>query len=93
MNGDASTIRTGNTTAAASSHTAAWRGTATSGDDSSTTGSSVIADIAHSDTIPTLNSNAANAGSTSGAANAISARRRSGVRGHRESAIPPDLAA
>src|SRR5436305_1652868 len=47
MNGEASTMTTGNTIAAASSHTAAQRGTVTSSDDSSTTGSKVIAHIAH----------------------------------------------
>src|SRR5215213_731732 len=84
MNGDTSTIRIGNATAAASSHTAARRDTVSSGDDSSTTGSSVIADIAQSETISTFSSAAAIAGSTSGATKATSARRRSGVPGQME---------
>jgi len=46
MNGAASTIRTGNTIAAASSPVAAWRVTATSGDESSTTGSSITGNTA-----------------------------------------------
>src|SRR6185503_17548694 len=91
MNGAASTIRTGNTIAAASRHTAARRGTVTSGDDNSITGSSVIADIAQSDTMSTLNAMAASAGSTSDATNAIHTKRRSGVRGHRVSAIAAKL--
>src|SRR5688572_16704738 len=91
MNGAASTIRTGNTIAAASSHTAARRGTVTSGDDNSITGSSVIADIAQSDTMSTLKARAASAGSTSGATNAIQAKRRPGVRGHTVSAIAAKL--
>src|SRR5947209_2848698 len=91
MSGDASTIRSGNTMAAASSHTAARRGTTISGDDNSTTGSSVIADIAQSETISTLAGSATKAGSTSGAMNAISARCRSGVRGHTVSASAATL--
>src|SRR2546423_6243142 len=87
MNGDASTIRIGNTLAAASSHTAGRRGTVISDEDKSTTGSSVIADIVQSETIATCTSIAAKTGKTSGATNAISARRRSGVRGHIVSAM------
>src|SRR5205085_8274714 len=87
MKGAASTITTGNTIAAASSHTKARRGTVTSGEDNSTTGNSVTADIAHSETISTLSSAAASAGNTSGATNAISTRRRSGLCGHAVSPI------
>src|SRR5436190_14780239 len=86
MNGDARTIRIGNTIAATSSHTAARRGTVSSGDDNSTTGSKVIADIAQSETISTFASIAAKAGKIRGATNAMSAKRRSGVRGHTVSA-------
>src|SRR5256885_6020916 len=87
MNGEASTMTTGNTIAAASSHTAARRGTVTSSDDSSTTGSKVIAHIAHNETISILKSSAAKAGSASDAKNAISAKRRSAVCGQAVSAI------
>src|SRR3954470_5774957 len=87
MNGAAATITTGNTIAAASSPVAALRVTVTSGEDSSTTGSKVIAHIAHSDTISTLNSIAASAGRMRGAMNAISARRRAGSGGQTVSVI------
>src|ERR1041384_4675776 len=87
MNGAASTMRTGNRIAAASSHVAACRVIATSGDESSTTGSSVIAHIAQSETISTLKIMAASAGRTSGATNAISAKRRAGSCGQTVSAI------
>ncbi len=82
MNGAASTITTGNAVAAASSQVAARRATVTRGEDNSTTGSSVMAHIAHSDTMSTLSSIAANAGSSKGARKAISAKRRAGSRGH-----------
>src|SRR5436853_5342329 len=91
MNGAASTIRTGNTIAPASSPVAAWRATVTSGDESSTTGSKVMAHIAHSDTISTLNSMPASAGRTSGATNAISANRRAVSGGQMVSATAAKL--
>src|SRR4051794_41753894 len=87
MNGATATITTGNTMAAASSPVAVWRVTATSGDESSTTGSKVIAHIAHSDTISTLNSMPTSAGRTSGATKAISAKRRAGSGGQIVSAM------
>src|SRR4029077_15912101 len=67
------------------------RGLVTSADDNSTIGSKVTADIAHSETISTLSSAAASAGSTSGATNESSTRRRSGVRGHTVSPIAATL--
>src|SRR6188768_4274984 len=91
MNGAASTIRTGNTIAAASSPVAAWRVTATSGDESSTTGSSVMAHIAQSETISTLNRMAASAGSMSGATKAIHAKRRDVSCGQTPSAMAATL--
>src|SRR5262245_43430164 len=91
MKGAASTISTGNTIAAASNQVAACRVTASSGEDSSTTGSSATAHIAQSETISTLNSSAASAGSTSGATNAISAKRRAGSRGQSVSTIAARL--
>src|SRR5690242_12123511 len=87
MNGAAATIATGNTIAAASSPVAAWRVTETSGEESSTTGSKVMAHIAQSETISTLNSTAASAGRTSGATNAIKAKRRAVSWGQRASAM------
>src|SRR4051812_56202 len=87
MKGEASTITTGRAIAAASSQVAARRVTVRSGEDSSTTGSRVIAHIAQSDTISTLNSIAASAGSISGAAKATSAKRRAGSRGQTVSVI------
>src|SRR3954453_8473147 len=91
MNGAAATIRTGNTIAAASSRVAALRVTVTSGDESSTTGSKVMAHIAQSDTISTLNSMPTSAGRTSGATSAISAKRRELSYGQTVSAMAGKL--
>ena len=54
MNGAASTITTGKAIAARAASVAARRATVTRGEDNSTTGSSVMAHIAHSDTMSTL---------------------------------------
>ena len=70
----------------ASSRTAAARGTVTSGEASSTTGSNVIAPICQSETISTCARTAASAGSSSGARNATSTSRRAGSAGQSVSA-------
>src|SRR5262245_50767884 len=85
MTGDASVIRIGNATAAARMRTATCRFTATSGDDSSTTGKSVIAGMFQSETMPTCPATATITGSSTGTAKAISASRRGGCFGDKVS--------
>ena len=53
-----------------------------SGDDSSTTGSSVQADMVHSEVSGKRAASATTIGTRSGAQNATTASRRSGVAGH-----------
>src|SRR4029079_9402289 len=86
MNGAAAIISSGNTTASARIRTAAARDIASNGDDSSTIGTSVIAQIVQSGVMPALAATAAAPGSTIGSANASSAVRRAGSRGQSVSA-------
>src|SRR6516162_7325736 len=81
MAGAAAIMISGNAIASASTRSASRRPSVTSGDDSSTTGSSDQADIDQIDTRCTRASGATTAGTTSTAQKASAASRRSGVAG------------
>src|SRR5580692_2172632 len=81
----------GNATASATRATAGRRGSDTSGDDSSTTGSNVIMEIAHSDSISTVNSSAIRMANANGAAKATTSIRRSGSIGRKVSTMAATL--
>src|ERR1700684_3467133 len=72
----------GKTTASANRRTAAGRDIATSADDSSTTGNSVIAGVTQIDSMATVSSTAISTANKNGAANAMRSVRRSGCDGH-----------
>src|SRR5260370_42710910 len=91
MIGAIATMANGNTTASARMRAASRRAMATSGEDNSTTGSSVQADIDQIDTNRMPANGATNAGPSSTAQNATAASRRSGVAGHAMSAIAARL--
>src|SRR5258708_28742023 len=77
----------GKTTARASRRTAARRDIATNGDDSRTTGSSVIAGVIQIDSMATVSSTAISTANKNGAANAMTSVRRAGSDGHNVSRI------
>ena len=77
----------GMTTAAARMRRVSMSRMVTAGGDSSSTGSSVQADIDHSEVISMPLTSAATAGSSNGAQNAAAASRRSVSAGHSMSAI------
>src|ERR1700685_942777 len=81
----------GETTASASRRTAASRGIATSGDDSSTIGNSVIAGVTQIDSMATVSSTAISTANKNGAANAMTSVRRSGSDGHSVSRMAAQL--
>src|SRR5215831_4021562 len=91
MAGAAAVTSTGTATAMAKTVVAAKREIANNGEDSSTTGNKVIDPIAHSETISSCVASAATAGNSNGRAKALSARRRSGSRGHNVSRIAATL--
>src|SRR5579864_1051222 len=72
----------GKTTASASRRTAASRGSATSGDDNSTIGNSVIAGVTQIDSMATVSSTAISTANKNGVANPMTKVRRSGSDGH-----------
>src|SRR6266545_5422139 len=79
--GAAAVISGGSSTANATMASTAERPITTSGDDSSTTGSSVQADIVHTGLSSRPIASATEAGNRSGTQNAIAASRRSGAVG------------
>src|SRR5205085_4254261 len=79
MAGASANIAKGNAAASVSTRKTSRRLIATSGDESSTTGSSAQADIDHSETRPTPAASASTAGSSKGSQNASTAKRRCGV--------------
>src|SRR5215472_12056520 len=81
ITGESTSATSGTAIASARIRRAMTRVTTTCGDDSRTTGSSVMLPIAHNDTIAAPAAIAAMTGNRSGAANAISARRRSPAGG------------
>src|SRR3984957_14897015 len=85
--GETASMHKGKTTASANRRTAARRDIATSGDDSSTTGNSVIAGVTQIDSMATVSATAISTANKNGAANAIRSVRRSGCDGHTVSRI------
>src|SRR5580700_4482998 len=81
----------GKITARASSRTAAGRGIATNGDDSSTIGNSVIAGVTQIDSMATVSSTAISTANRNGAANAMTSVRRAGSDGQNVSRIAAQL--
>src|SRR5580704_6054339 len=81
----------GKTTARASKRTVARRGTATSGDDNSTIGNSVIAGVTQIDSMATVSTTAISTANKNGAANAMTSVRRSRSAGHSVSRIAAQL--
>src|SRR5580704_3817608 len=81
----------GKTTASASRRTAARRDIATSGDDSRTTGKSVIAGVTQIDSMATVSATAISTANKNGAANAMTSVRRPGSAGHSVSRIAATL--
>src|ERR1700693_6209295 len=85
--GETASMHKGKTTASANRRTAAGRDIATSGDDSSTTGNSVIAGVTQIDSMATVSSTAISTANKNGAANAMTSVRRAGSDGHNVSRI------
>src|SRR5260370_32153264 len=81
----------GKTTASATRRTAARRDIATNGDDSRTTGNSVIAGVTQIDSMATVSSTAISTANKNGVANAMRSVRRSGSAGHSVSRIAAPL--
>src|ERR1700730_8420591 len=81
----------GKMTASASRRTAARWGIATSGDDNSTIGNSVIAGVTQIDSMATVSSTAISTANANGAANAMTSVRRAGSAGHSVSRIAAQL--
>src|ERR1700724_124951 len=86
-NGETASALKGKTTASASRRTAARRDSATSGDDNSTIGNSVIAGVTQIDSMATVSSTAISTANKNGAANAMTSVRRAGSDGHNVSRI------
>src|SRR5215468_8202954 len=91
MTGASAIMTNGKTAASTTMRVASRRPMATSGDDSSITGSRVHADIDQSDTTCTPAKGDSAAGNSNVAQNAVAARRRSGVAGHAMSAMAARL--
>src|SRR5580698_7663582 len=84
-------MSSGKATASASRRTAARRDIATRGDDSRTTGKSVIAGVTQIDSMATVSATAISTANKNGAANAMTSVRRSGSAGHSVSRIAAQL--
>src|SRR5580700_12080660 len=89
--GESASMIKGKTTASASRRTAAGRGNATSGDDNSTIGNSVIAGVTQIDSMATVSTTAISTANKNGAAKAMTSVRRSGSDGHSVSPIAAQL--
>src|SRR5580700_11470240 len=90
-NGETASALKGKTTASASRRTAARRDSATSGDDNSTTGNSVIAGVTQIDSMATVSSTAISTANKNGVANAMTSVRRTASTGHSVSRIAAQL--
>src|SRR5208282_2869658 len=89
--GEIAIMTRGKTIASANRRTAAGREIVTSGDESDTTGSKVIAEIAQRESMPIRSTSAMHAASKNGAANAMTRMRRSSSVGHSVSLIAVTL--
>src|SRR5580704_11912058 len=86
MAGENTSISNGKAIATTIAATPALRGILTSADENSTTGNSVIIEIAQSDSMRTLNIRAIKTASANGAAKMTTTKRRVGSDGHTVSA-------